>query len=137
MGSPPRTNGSKKRRRRWAASGRLPPGLEAKSTLAEQAVLALVAAETVRRKECRRSIENMAAVAGVCRSTVKNADREARWLGLLTVEARQISGFRNDTNVIRVISAPWQAWICLGRRGIPIGPPLREGWGQKRTQHAY
>jgi DNA-binding XRE family transcriptional regulator len=32
-----------------------------------------VAAEVVRRKDCRLSMENMAAVAGVCRSTVKNA----------------------------------------------------------------
>ncbi|MCJ2099052.1 helix-turn-helix domain-containing protein, partial [Methylobacterium sp. E-046] len=88
VGSRPRTDASMERRRRWAASGRLPPGLAARFTLAEQAVLALVAAETTRRKDCRLSIENMAAVAGVCRSTVKNAIREARQLGLLTVEER-------------------------------------------------
>jgi hypothetical protein len=40
---------------------------------------------------------------------VKNAIREARRLGLLTVEERQITGFRNDTNVIRIISAEWLA----------------------------
>ncbi|MDQ0524194.1 hypothetical protein QO017_005547 [Methylobacterium gregans] len=108
------------RRRRWAASGRLPPGLAARFTLAEQAVLALVAAETVRRKDCRLSIENMAAVAGVCRSTVKNAIREARRLGLMTVEERQITGFRNDTNVARIISAEWLAWIRLARHGDPL-----------------
>jgi hypothetical protein len=104
------------RRRRWAASGRLPPGLAARFTLAEQAVLALVAAETTRRKDCRLSIENMAAVAGVCRSTVKNAIREAVRLGLLTVEERQITGFRNDTNVVRVVSREWQAWLRLARQ---------------------
>jgi hypothetical protein len=103
-------------RRRWAALGRLPPGLAARFTLAEQAVLALVAAETARRKDCRLSIENMAAVTGVCRSTVKNAIREARQLGLLTVEERQIARFRNDTNVLRVISPEWQAWIRLARK---------------------
>jgi diguanylate cyclase (GGDEF)-like protein len=69
VGSRPRTDASLERRRRWAASGRLPPGLAARFTLAEQAVLALVAAETVRRKDCRLSIENMAAVGGVCRLT--------------------------------------------------------------------
>ena len=36
---------SMERRRRWAASGRLPPGIAARLTLAEQAVLSLVAAE--------------------------------------------------------------------------------------------
>ncbi|MDP4006834.1 hypothetical protein [Methylobacterium sp. NEAU K] len=65
-------------RSRWAASGRLPPGLAARFTLAEQAVLALVAAEVVRRKNFRLSIENMAAVTGVSCTTVKNAIREAR-----------------------------------------------------------
>lgn len=116
VGSRPRTDASMERRRRWAASGRLPPGLAARFTLAEQAVLALVAAETARRKDCRLSIENMAAVAGVCRSTVKNAIREARQLGLLTVEERQITGFRNDTNVIRIVSPEWLAWIRLARK---------------------
>jgi len=129
VGSRPRTDVSMERRRRWAASGRLPPGLAARFTLAEQAVLALVAAETARRKDCRLSIENMAAVAGVCRSTVKNAIREARQLGLLTVEERQITGFRNDTNVLRIISPEWQAWIRLGRKGghVSLPPSRREG----------
>ncbi|MCJ2065464.1 helix-turn-helix domain-containing protein [Methylobacterium sp. J-088] len=117
VGSRPRTDASMERRRRWAASGRLPPAIAARFTLAEQAVLALVAAETARRKDSRLSIENMAAVAGVCRSTVKNAIREARQFGLLSVEERQITGFRNDTNVVRIISPEWLAWIRLTRKG--------------------
>ncbi|MCB4806578.1 helix-turn-helix domain-containing protein [Methylobacterium brachiatum] len=120
FGSRPRTDASLERRRRWAASGRLPPGLAAKFTSAEQAVLALVAAEATRRKDCRLSIENMAAVAGVCRSTVKNAIREARRLGLLTVEERAVTGFRNDTNIVRIVSAEWLAWLRLARRGNPL-----------------
>jgi len=120
-GSRPRTDASLERRRRWAASGRLPPGLAARFTSAEQAVLALVAAEATRRKDCRLSIENMAAVAGVCRSTVKNAIREARRLGLLTVEERVVTGFRNDTNIVRIISAEWLAWLRLARRdNLPL-----------------
>ena len=43
VGSRPRTDTSMERRRRWAASGRLPPALAARFTLAEQAVLAMVA----------------------------------------------------------------------------------------------
>ena len=129
VGSRPRTDASVERRRRWAASGRLPPAIAARFTLAEQAVLALVAAEVVRRKDCRLSIENMAAVAGVCRSTVKNAIREARQFGLLTVEERQITGFRNDTNVLRIVSPEWQAWIRLTRKGNAAWPTpaQREG----------
>ena len=120
VGSRPRTDASMERRRRWAASGRLPPGLAARFTLAEQAVLALVAAEVVRRKDCRLSVPNLAAVAGVAETTVRNAIREARKLGLLTVEERQITGFRNDTNIVRIISPEWTAWLRLARTRDPL-----------------
>ena len=119
VGSRPRTDASMERRRRWAASGRLPPGIAARFTLAEQAVLSLVAAETVRRKDCRLSVPNLAAVAGVAETTVRNAIREARKLGLLTVEERQITGFRNDTNIVRIISPEWTAWLRLARTRDP------------------
>ena len=123
VGSRPRTDASMERRRRWAASGRLPPGLAARFTLAEQAVLALVAAETVRRKDCRLSVPNLAAVAGVAETTVRNAIREARKLGLLTVEERQITGFRNDTNIVRIVSPEWTAWLRLARTRDPLSRP--------------
>ncbi|GJE14563.1 helix-turn-helix domain-containing protein [Methylobacterium longum] len=122
VGSRPRTDASMERRRRWAASGRLPPGIAARFTLAEQAVLALVAAETARRKDCRLSVPNLAAVAGVAETTVRNAIREARQLGLLTVEERQITGFRNDTNIVRIVSPEWTAWLRLARKGSPAIP---------------
>lgn len=125
VGSRPRTYLSLERRRRWAAAGRLPPGLASRFTLAEQAVLALIAAETVRRKDCRLAIENLAAVAGVSRSTVKNAIRQARMLGLLTVEERAITGFRNDTNILRIVSPEWLAWLRLARQGDRL--PSRKG----------
>ncbi|MCJ2087175.1 helix-turn-helix domain-containing protein [Methylobacterium sp. E-005] len=120
-GSRPRTDASVERRRRWAASGRLPPGLAARFTLAEAAVLALVAAEVARRGDCRLAIDNLAAVTGVSRTTVKNAIREAVRLGLLTVEERQVTGWRNDTNVVRIVSREWTAWLRLTRRTLPSG----------------
>ena len=115
VGSRPRTDASMERRRRWAASGRLPPGLVARFTLAEQAVLALVAVEVARRGDCRLAIDNLAAVAGASRSTVKNAIREAVRLGLVTVEERQVTGWRNDTNIVRIVSREWTAWLRLAR----------------------
>ncbi|WP_082317199.1 helix-turn-helix domain-containing protein [Methylobacterium sp. ARG-1] len=117
VGSRPRTDASMERRRRWAASGRLPPGLAARFTLAEQAVLALIAAETARRKDCRLAVGHLAAIVGVAETTVRNAIREARKLGLLTVEERRLTGFRNDTNIIRIVSPEWTAWLRLARRG--------------------
>ncbi|WP_342111245.1 helix-turn-helix domain-containing protein [Methylobacterium sp. SI9] len=120
VGSRPRTDASMERRRRWSASGRLPPGLAARFTLAEQAVLALVAAETVRRKDYRLSVPNIAAVVGVAETTVRNAIGEARKLGLLTVEERQIIGFRNYTNIMRIVSPEWTAWLRLARTRDPL-----------------
>ncbi len=107
------------RRRRWAASGRLPPGLAARFTLAEQAVLALVAAETVRRGDCRLAIGHLAAIVGVAETTVRNAVREACRLGLVTVEERRITGFRNDTNIVRIVAPEWNAWLRLARKTHP------------------
>ena len=124
VGSRPRTDASMDRRRRWAASGRLPPALAARFTLAEQAVLALVAAETIRRKDCRLAVGHLAAIVGAAETTVRNAIREARKLGLLTVEERRVTGFRNDTNVIRIVSTEWTAWLRLARQTpwtLPLG----------------
>ena len=136
VGSRPRTDASMERRRRWAASGRLPPGLAARFTLAEQAVLALVAAETVRRKDCRLSVPNLAAVVGVAETTVRNAIREAVKLGLVTVEERRVTGFRNDTNIVRIVSAEWTAWLRLARKGAVLNthPSPQQGGGCKSPQ---
>lgn len=123
-GSRPRTDASMERRRRWAASGRMPPAIAARFTLAEQSVLSLVAAETCRRKDCRLSVGGMAAIAGVSETTVRNAIREAVKLGLLTVEERRITGWRNDTNVLRLVSPEWLSWLRLARRSPNFGSRL-------------
>src|SRR3954463_9419890 len=53
LGSRPRSApASMERRRRWAASGALPPALAARFTLAETAVLAVLAAEVLRHGAC-------------------------------------------------------------------------------------
>src|SRR6185437_8715503 len=48
VGSRPRSPSHMERRRRWAASGCLPPAIAARFTLAETAVLAVIAAEALR-----------------------------------------------------------------------------------------
>lgn len=126
-GSRPRTDASMERRRRWVSSGRIPPQLAARFTMGEAAVLAVVAAETARRKDCRLAIEHLAAVAGVSRSTVKNAMREARRLGLITVEERKVTGWRNLPNVVRIVSAEWTAWLRLTRRSPVPGAGHPQG----------
>ena len=105
------------RRRSWAAAGRLPPQIASRFTLAEQAVLAVVALEVVKRGSCRLAIDHIAALAGVGRSSVKNALREAHGLGLVQIEERRLTGFRNDTNVVSILSAEWTSWLRLRRGG--------------------
>src|SRR5215204_5409182 len=67
VGSRPRTPESVARRRRWVASGLLPPQLASRFTAAETAVLAVVAAEHMRHGRCTLVIEHIAALAGVGR----------------------------------------------------------------------
>ena len=119
-GSGPRTGASIARRRRWAASGRLPPALACRFTLAEQAALAVIAAEVAKRGDCRLAVGAVAALAGVSETSVRNAVREARHLGLLTVEERRLARYRNETNVVRIVSAEWSAWLRLARKDTPV-----------------
>src|SRR4051794_33481735 len=86
LGSRPRSPASMERRRRWAASGALPPALAARFTTAENAVLAVIAAEHVKHGRCTLPIDHIAALAGVGRTTVKNALREAQRQGLARIE---------------------------------------------------
>src|SRR5215213_9933312 len=117
VGSRPPTPASMARRRPWAAAGRLPPPIASRVTPAEQAVLAVVALEVVKRGSCRLAIDHIAALAGVGRSSVKNALREAHGLGLIRIEERRLTGFRNDTNVVTILSAEWTSWLRLRRGG--------------------
>src|SRR5215213_3536757 len=102
------------RRRRWAASGGLPPALASRFTLAEQAVLSVVAAEHRKRGDCRLTNKEIADVAGVSPTTVKNAMRAARALNLLSIEERRLTAFRNASNVVRITDPSWRTWLRLG-----------------------
>lgn len=112
-GSRPRSAESAARRRRWAAAGYLPPRLAAAFTAGEQAVLAVIASEIGKRGKCTLAVGHVAALAGVCATVAKRALRQARTLGLVTVEERRLTGFRNDTNVVRVASSEWAGWLRL------------------------
>jgi hypothetical protein len=121
VGSRPHTGASMERRRRWAVSGRLPPAIAARFTVAELAVLAVVTVEAGKRGDCRLTIDHIAALAGVGRSSVKAAIRQARALGLVTVEERRVSRWRNESNVVRIVSREWLAWMRLARHPRPQG----------------
>ena len=63
------------------------------------------------------SIGAIAAVAGVSETTVRRALRQAKVLGFVTVEERRLSRFRNETNVVSIISNAWTSWLRLARQG--------------------
>src|SRR5829696_1156829 len=125
VGSRPRSGASMERRRRWAASGCLPPAIAARFTLAETAVLAVISAEVVRHGRCTLVLDHIAALAGVCRKTVKNALREAQRHGLLGIEERRLSAWRNAPNVVTITSREWSSWLKMRRRGEGVNrcPP--------------
>ena len=116
VGSRPRSPAHMERRRRWTGSGWLPPQIAARFTMAETAVLSTIAAEVARRGLCRLTIGHIASLAGVGRSTVKNAVRQAAALGILTSEEWRLTAWRSAPNTVRVVSAEWRAWLKMRDR---------------------
>src|SRR5829696_10537840 len=118
LGSRPRSDASMERRRRWAASGCLPPQIAARFTLAETAVLAVISAEVVKHGRCTLVLDHIAALAGVGRTTVKRALRAAQGLGFIRIEERRLSAWRNAPNIITITSAEWASWLRVRGRGV-------------------
>lgn len=122
---------SRERRRHLAYSGPLPPGLAARFTLAQLAVLRIVGDVVAASGVCALCLDAIAARAGVCRRTAQAAIRLAEGDGLLIIQERRRDGRTNDTNLVRVISREWQAWLRHHRRSsvpsavaaavVPIG----------------
>jgi hypothetical protein len=118
---PPRSparRASIERRRRQMMSGVVPARIAASFTPAELAALTVIGRECQRRQVCTLPIDQIAAMAGCCRTSVQNALRRARLLGLLDVKERRISGSKSLPNVVKVISTEWSAWLKLGGQRI-------------------
>lgn len=116
VGSRPRSSESMVRRRRWAACGMMPPQVASHFTLAETAVLAVVAAEGAKGRGCRLTIGHIAALAGCGKTTVRSAIRQAQALGLLVSEEWRLSCWRSAPNHVRIISSEWLLWLRLAAR---------------------
>ncbi len=105
---------SRTRRRMLARDGRMPPGVRAHYTEGECAALTIIAGQIKHQGHCDLPIDRIAAQAGVSRTTVQNAIREARRLGHISKEERPVKGRKSLTNVIRIISREWLVWIERG-----------------------
>ncbi|CAH1692332.1 hypothetical protein CHELA1G11_21071 [Hyphomicrobiales bacterium] len=90
----------KSRRRRLAASGPMPPQLAGSFTTAELAALKIIADEVRERGQCDRTIAEIAARAGVSRTSVQNAVRRAIHEQLLQVHKQRRRGQKNGPNII-------------------------------------
>jgi hypothetical protein len=113
------------RRRRLAASGPMPPTLACQCTVGELAVLRIVGDEIHAKGTCDLSLGEIAPRAGVCRKLVQLTLRRAARDGLITIERRPRPGRKNLTNVVRIISAEWLAWI-RHRNHRPGGSRVQE-----------
>jgi hypothetical protein len=93
----------------------MPPMIACKFTTGQLSVLRIVSDEIRDRRRCTLYVDEIAARAGVCRRHAQGAIREAERLGLLHVHERRLTGTRNDTNVVTIISAEWLVWLAIGR----------------------
>lgn len=121
---PPVRSVAIERRRRLASSGPLPPSIAGRFTTGELAVLRIVGDECRDRGACMLPLGAIAARAGVCRKLVQNTIRRAKRLGLLEMDERRRPGRPNLTNVVKIVSNEWKAWLARG--------PRFEGGGGKK-----
>lgn len=116
VGSRPRAPESLERRRRWVASGWLPPAVAARFTMGEAAALAVIVREIATAGRCGLPVGAIAGRAGVCATTVRNALREARRLGLVKVEERRLSYARSLPNLVTICGRELALWVRIRAR---------------------
>lgn len=125
-------------RRKLAASAPLPPQLAAHFTIGELSVLRIVGDECRDRGTCDRCLAELAARAGVGKSTVRNALRTAARLGLLTMQERRRRGQRSLTNVVTIVSREWRLWQQRARKPSQgVGPEKRMPMDTRYKQGAF
>jgi hypothetical protein len=107
----PNKQASLERRRRLARQSPVPPHLIDRFTTSEHAVITVVAGEIGRAGACRWCIDRIAAIAGVCATTVRNTMHKARLLGLLISIQRRRRGQKSLTNVVQALRKSWAVWL--------------------------
>lgn len=114
----PDREASRHRRRTLGGSSSLPDTLRHHYTEGQRAVLCIVAGEVKRTGVCDFPIDKIAALAGVCRTTVQTTMHEARRLGHIKITERPLPGRKSLPNIVEVVSREWLAWLKRG----PSGP---------------
>jgi len=103
---------SLERRRRLAYSGPMPPQLACKYPPAQLAALEVIGDEVVARGYCDLSMGEIAARAGCSLRWAQMGLRAAEEdNGHVRIQQRRVSAFRNETNIITIVSPEWLAWL--------------------------
>jgi hypothetical protein len=114
---------SRERRRGLGGSSPLPEPLARRYTEGQRAVLFIVGEEIAARGVCGLSIGEIAARAGVCHRHAQMTLRLAESDGLVTITERPRKGQKHQTNLVRVLSKEWAAWLArrrpTGRKPTP------------------
>jgi hypothetical protein len=110
----PDRKASRDRRRMLGGSSALPDNLRHHYTEGQRAVLCIVAGEIKRQGVCDMPIDKIAALAGVCRTTVQTAMHEARRLHHIKITERPVPGRKSLSNLVEIVSREWLVWIKRG-----------------------
>jgi hypothetical protein len=110
----PDRKASRDRRRMLGGSSALPDNLRHYYTEGQRSVLCIVAGEIKRHGVCDLPIDKIAALAGVCRTTVQTAMHEARRLRHVKITERPQQGRKSLPNIVEIISPEWSNWIKRG-----------------------
>jgi hypothetical protein len=118
----PDRKASRDRRRCLGGSSALPDTLRHHYTEGQRAVLCIIAGEIKHHGVCDLPIDKIAALAGVCRTTVQTTLHEARRLHHIRITERPVPGRKHLPNLIEVASAEWRTWLKRGPSAHrPIG----------------
>jgi hypothetical protein len=123
----PDRRASRDRRRMLGGSSAMPDNLRHHYTEGQRAVLCIVAGEVKHHGICDLPVDKIAALAGVCRTTVQTAMHEARLLGHITIQERPVPGQKSLPNIVRISSSEWLVWIKRApsaARGIGSKPVI-------------
>jgi hypothetical protein len=110
----PDRRASRDRRRMLGGSSCMPPKMSLEFTEGERAVMCIIAGEVKHHGLCDLSIDEIAARAGVCRTTAQNAMHEARRLRHITILERPRRRMKSLTNLVQICSIEWLAWVKRG-----------------------
>lgn len=103
---------SRMRRRRNGLARSMPDQMAERHSEALRSVAHVIAEEHLVTGQCTLANDKIAALAGVCRSTVRNHRKAAVANGeIIVIERPSIDGGPNDTNIVRIIDPAWLRWL--------------------------